>query len=253
MKINEFDEYIKSFMDLASYSSVDCSKNGLQVSRSDSDIKKIAFAVDACKETISRASSVKADVLFVHHGLFWGHEQTITGIHYDRIASLIRNDIALYACHLPLDSHAEVGNNIGLAKRLNLKDVEPFGKYKGSFLGFYGYLEEEKSVSEVAKLLFPNGEQPKSILPFGKLLNRKIAIISGEGANEIDQAVNKKCDLYVTGEIKHSVYHTVAENKINLIEGGHYQTETVGVSLLKEKIEKDLGIETVFIDIPTGF
>jgi len=254
MNLYELDAYFNSFLHKEDFSS-DISLNGIQIENSapeTKEIKKVAFAVDACESTALRAAQAGADVLFVHHGLFWGRCQTITGNHYKRIAAFLKNDIALCAYHIPLDANAEVGNNFGLARRMGLLDVQPFGKWRGMTLGACGTLPRAVSVDELARILFPEGEKPSHILPFGKKEIKKVAVISGGAGDDFDQAVQIGADAYVTGEVGHEEFHAIEESGINVIAGGHYQTETVGVKLVQAKLEKEKGLETIFIDIPTG-
>lgn len=254
MNLYELDAYFNSFLHKEDFSS-DISLNGIQIENSapeTKEIKKVAFAVDACESTALRAAQAGADVLFVHHGLFWGRCQTITGNHYKRIAAFLKNDIALCAYHIPLDANAEVGNNFGLACRMGLLDVQPFGKWRGMTLGACGTLPKAVSVDELARILFPEGEKPSHILPFGKKEIKKVAVISGGAGDDFDQAVQIGADAYVTGEVGHEEFHAIEESGINVIAGGHYQTETVGVKLVQAKLEKEKGLETIFIDIPTG-
>lgn len=254
MNLYELDAYFNSFLHKEDFSS-DISLNGIQIENSapeTKEIKKVAFAVDACESTALRAAQAGADVLFVHHGLFWGRCQTITGTHYKRIAAFLKNDIALCAYHIPLDANAEVGNNFGIARRMGLLDVQPFGKWRGMTLGACGTLPKAVSVDELARILFPEGEKPSHILPFGKKEIKKVAVISGGAGDDFDQAVQIGADAYVTGEVGHEEFHAIEESGINVIAGGHYQTETVGVKLVQAKLEKEKGLETIFIDIPTG-
>ena len=131
MLLKDFDKMIRGFLDIDRIDSSDASLNGLQVSRSKEELRKIAFAVDASMESFKRAHARDADLLFVHHGLFWGRPYRLTGGLYSRIRFLIKNDLALYGVHLPLDMHPETGNNIGIVKMLNLESVEPFGDCHG--------------------------------------------------------------------------------------------------------------------------
>lgn len=254
MTLRELDEYFRSFLNLEQYPG-DPSLNGIQVENRDpagTEITKVAFAVDACQETIQRAAAAGAGLLFVHHGFFWGQCQTITGAHGKRIRTLFDHDVALYACHIPLDAHALVGNNYGLAQRLELQSLEPFGNWHGMTIGVGGTLEKPLPVAEVVKKLFPAGEQPLHVLPFGPDVINRIAIVSGGAARELSQAIEQGYDAFITGEIGHEQYHQALEAGITVIAGGHYQTETVGVSLVMEKLAKEKGIETVFIQVPTG-
>ncbi|MBQ5999185.1 MAG: Nif3-like dinuclear metal center hexameric protein [Treponema sp.] len=254
MTLNELDAYFRSFLKIENFSN-DLAINGIQIENSDPSgkiIKKIAFAVDACEETVEKAALAGADMLFVHHGLFWGHCQAITGSHYKRIAGFIKNDIALFACHIPLDANEPYGNNYGLAERLGLKNREPFGTWRGMVLGIKGELEKEVSVEELARMFLGNEQKPLVVLPFGKKMVRTVGVISGGAAEDVELAVAEGLDAYITGEAGHEIYHFVKESGINFIAGGHYQTETIGVNLIKKKVENELGLETVFIDVPTG-
>ena len=239
MTLTELDTYFKSFLHPENYPS-DPSRNGIQIENSNPDekeIKKIAFAVDACKETVELAAKEKADVLFVHHGLFWGDCECITKSHYKRIAAFIQNDIALYACHIPLDANNPYGNNYGIAARLNLKDMQPFGFWRGMSIGVMGKLEKSLDITRLAeKCLNPN-EKPLCVLPFGKEKISTVGIISGGAADDVSQAIEQNLDAFITGEFNHELYHYVKENKINVIAAGHYQSETVGVNLVMKKIQ----------------
>lgn len=254
MTLNEIDKYFRSYLKIEDFP-IDPSRNGIQVDNSNpsaKEIKKVAFAVDACMETIEKASKANADLLFVHHGLFWGGCCPIVGDFGKRIRTLIQNDLALYACHIPLDANEIVGNNYGLAKRLGLENVISFGEWHGMCLGAAGSFIKPVTIDELVKKLFPQGEQPLHILPFGKKEISSVAIISGGAGEDVDQAIAAGYDVYITGEISHEQYHVALEAGINVIAGGHYQTETVGVSLVMKKLEEDLGLETFFIDVPTG-
>ncbi len=254
MTLRELDTYFDSILQREKYES-DPSQNGIQVENEGpetQEITTVAFAVDACLETIQRCVQVKAQVLVVHHGLFWDQEQVITKGHYKRIATLIKNNIALYASHIPLDANALVGNNYGIASRLSLCDCQKFGFWRGMDIGVKGSLSKPLPIDKVVSLLFPDGEKPSSVLPFGKKEIQTVGIISGGGGSDLGDAISEKLDLYITGEIGHEQYHEALENKINVIAGGHYQTETVGVNLLRLQLEREKNIKTVFIDVPTG-
>lgn len=252
MNIKDFDLWIKGILNIDEMSRIDVSFNGLQVGREESELKKIAFAVDASQETFNRAIDAGADLLFVHHGLYWGRVIPITGDFYKRIAMLINNDLALYAAHLPLDMHPELGNNAGLAKALKLKNVEPFGIVKGVNIGLKGTFEKAMTRDEIVNILFGGWDNSVKMLPFGKDEIRSIALISGDAPFELHQAIDEEVDLYLTGEASHVLYHTALEAGINVIFGGHYATEVYGVKLLADRVSRELSLDTVFIDVPTG-
>jgi dinuclear metal center YbgI/SA1388 family protein len=236
---------------------IDISMNGIQVSAgggesSSIDVAKIAFAVDACMETFERAAEQGAGMLFVHHGIFWGSPVQVSGTHFRRLKYLLDNNLVLYAAHLPLDLHPQFGNNAGICSSLGIEAPEPFGEYHGIKIGFKGRLPEACSLDEVLDKLGLTAGRALSVLPFGPKGIQNIAVVSGGGANDVYQAIEEDADLYITGDASHQIYHSCLENRINLICGGHYHTETWGVRLLSERASSDLGIETVFIDVPTG-
>ncbi|MFP4408833.1 MAG: Nif3-like dinuclear metal center hexameric protein [Spirochaetaceae bacterium] len=252
MNFKELDSYFRSFLPFEEFARIDPSKNGIQVERSETAITRVAFAVDAALEPFEAASEWGAQALVVHHGLFWGHEQTVTGTHYRRLKFLLEHDMGLYACHLPLDARLEVGNNAVMAEALGLREVEPFGEYKGLTIGVKGELPKPLSPEEVAVALFGSAEVPLRILPFGKEKVRRVGLISGGAPREAMSAVAEGLDLFVTGDAAHTVYHDCRESGINVMFAGHYATETWGVWKLSQRVRQEKGVETRFIDIPTG-
>ncbi len=254
MTLTEFDLYFNSFLRKENFSQ-DPSQNGIQIMNSAPNTKKItkvAFAVDACVETAKKAAAAGAQLLFVHHGIFWGKSELVTGVHYHRISEFLKNDIALYASHIPLDANQDVGNNYGLARRIGLGNLTPFGVWKGMTLGVKGTLQDAVTVEDLISLTLNKKEKPFVVLPFGKKSIKTVAIISGGAGDDADQAAAAGVDAYITGEIGHEDYHKIEEMGLTVIAGGHYNTETVGVNLVKEKLEHDKEIKTVFIDVPTN-
>lgn len=249
MTAGEFSKIISELMKISEYR--DFSNNGLQVGNSEATVKKVAFAVDACLETIRKAAEEKADILFVHHGLYWGSAVPVTGIHYDRIKTLLDGNVALFACHLPLDAHDELGNNAQMAQTLGLKDIKPFCSYEGNNIGYYGTLDKALSNSEIIKKLGVRTDRSTVTLDFGKEENRTVGIVSGGGANEVSEAISLGLDCYITGEKLHQTYHQCKEEGINMLCLGHYETETFGVKAVMKWVEENLGLETCFIDVPT--
>jgi len=254
MTLIEFDNYINAFLKKEAFPA-DISLNGIQIQNSDpkgKQIKKVAFAVDACEASAKAAAEFGADLLFVHHGLFWGHCQTITGSMYKRIAAFIKNDLALCAYHIPLDANDPYGNNFGAAYRLGLKNCECFGQWRGMTIGVKGELPQPLTIEEVERKVLRPGKKANALLNFGPELIKSVGIISGGASEDVATAVEEGLDCYVTGEFIHEDYHFAREMGINVIAGGHYETETVGVSLIMEKLLKETELECTFIDIPTG-
>ncbi len=257
MLLSGIDRYFRGLMEIDRLEKTDISMNGIQVGAGNGnadnvEVKKAAFAVDACMETFERAAELGADLLVVHHGLFWGRPVQVDGAHLRRLRYLFDNNIALYASHLPLDIHPEFGNNAGICSALGIIEPEPFGEYHGIKIGYKGRLSPALSMDEILERLGLTFDRALSVLPFGPEQISIVAVVSGGAANDVYQAIDEKADLYITGDASHAIYHPCLENGINLICGGHYNTETWGVRLLSERTASDLEIETVFIDVPTG-
>jgi dinuclear metal center YbgI/SA1388 family protein len=252
MTLEKLDIYFRSMLPIEDMAGADSSLNGIQVGRAEQEVEKVAFCVDACLESFKRTVEQKAQLLFVHHGIYWGRVEPVTGTNYERMRTLISNDIALYAAHLPLDMHGEFGNNAQMARVLDLRDLEPFGVYRGTPIGWKGTLPAELSLDEVTRKLFHEPSSVLGTLPFGPARVRTVGIISGGAPHEVDQAIEQGLDLYITGESTHTIYHKCLEAGINVIFGGHYQTEIWGVQAVARKLADDTGLSTCFIDLPSG-
>lgn len=254
MTLIEFDNFLNSFLKKEDFLS-DPSRNGIQIENSlpqEKEIKKVAFAVDASEQTAKMATEQHADVLVVHHGLYWGDCTPATGIMYKRLSAFIKSDLALIAYHIPLDANNPYGNNFGLASMLQMKNLEPFGLWRGMNIGVKGELKEPCELSDFAKQIEKFTHTECKIFDFGKKIIKTAGIISGGAGDDFEQAVQHNLDVFVTGEFMHENYHPAKESGINVISGGHYGTEIIGVSLLKEKVEKELNLQTVFLDFPTN-
>lgn len=252
MNVHSLSRWFDALLDTGAFAAIDPSRNGLQVENDGSEVSLVAFAVDASLETIARAASAGADLLVVHHGLFWGSGETLVGGHYRRVKALLDANLALYASHLPLDAHPECGNNAGLAGRLSLSGLRRFGPWRGCLAGYAGSFDSPVSLDDALSRLFPSGERPASVLPFGPRELKTCAVVSGGGASNLADAIAEGVDLFITGEIKHESYHPALEAGVSVIAMGHYQSETVGVRLLAERLARETGIEATFIDVPTG-
>ena len=248
----KLDTFFRELLDIEGFKASDSSLNGLQADNDGSEIKKIAFAVDAGLEVFKRAAEAGAGMLFVHHGLFWGEPLALKGNHRERIKFLLDHNLALYAVHLPLDQHPRLGNNAVLAELLGIQNPEPFGLYHGHKVGYKGDLSTPLTVEDAVKKINFMGRPPLGIFPFGKKECKNCAIVSGGAAMEAMEAIEDGLDLFVTGESSHSVYHHAIESRLNIIAGGHYSTEVWGVRRMMEECVNQLGIDTEFIDVPTG-
>ena len=228
--------------------------NGLQVENA-GGVGWVAAAVDASQATIdsvanaSRARGAPA-LLLVHHGLFWDDPAPLTDRRYRRVRALLTNDIALYGAHIPLDVHAEVGNNAVLARQLGLGDTAWFDDYKGVPMGVMGALAlpREELVSRVEALL---GSRAR-LIPGGPAVTSRVGVITGAAGSRIRAAKAAGCDTFITGEGAHHTYFDAMEFGVNVIYAGHYATEQVGVKALAERVSAEFGIPWEFFDHPTG-
>ncbi|GMO38399.1 MAG: Nif3-like dinuclear metal center hexameric protein [Termitinemataceae bacterium] len=252
MTAKDLDHFFRSFLDIEGFSGIDSSMNGLQIDNNGAEIKKIAFAVDASLETFKRAAAGFAGMLFVHHGLYWGSPLPITGAFRERLNCMLSNNTALYAVHLPLDAHPALGNNAVLCNLLGVENREPFGLYHARKIGYKGTLARPLTIEDALSKISFMQRPPSAILPFGKKESATCAVVSGGAAMEAVQAIDENIDLYITGESSHTLYHYALESGLNFIAGGHYNTEVWGVRAVMEHCQKELGIETEFIDLPTG-
>lgn len=254
MTLIELNDYFNQFLQKENFQA-DPSLNGIQIQNSEpagKQIKKVAFAVDACEESALAASEWGADVLFVHHGLFWGGCQTVTGSFYTRLATFIKNDLALCAYHIPLDANNPYGNNYGLAAQVGLENLEPFGFCRGMNIGVKGEFKTPVTLKELENRIIRPGKSAMAVLPFGKTEIKTLGIISGGGSEDVEAAVAEGLDAYVTGEFAHEQYHFAKEMGINVIGAGHYESETIGVNLVMKKLQEETDIECKFFDFPTG-
>jgi len=230
----------------------DASQNGLQVEGPE-EITKVAFAVDGCQVTFEQAVAAGAQLLVVHHGLFWDKPLRLVGPLFRRVRTLIEGGCGLYAVHLPLDLHPEVGNNAELARLLDLKETCAFGEYHGSEIGIGGVLDPPIPLDVlVERLAQATGESPVRVLAHGPEKASRVGCISGGAASMMDQVTDAGFDTFVTGETNHAYFHNAAEYGLNVIFGGHYATETLGVKALARHLEEKFGLETIFLDVPTG-
>jgi len=254
MRCSQLCERLDERLDTGAYADVDASANGLQVGPADAAVEHVAFAVDAAVATVERAAEAGADLLVTHHGLSWGGIDRVTGAHYRRIAPLVAHDVALYVSHLPLDGHQQLGNAAGLADVLGLAEREAFGELGGEHIGQRGTAPEPYTPGELRETLaatLDTGEGGVRVLDFGPSEISDIAVVTGSGADWLDEARAVGADALVTGEGKQQVYHEAREAGIHVVLAGHYATETFGVRALADLVG-EWGPETTFVDHPTG-
>lgn len=223
--------------------------NGLQVANA-GEVTRVAAAVDLCEATIRMASEQRADCLLVHHGLFWGGLRPLVGPAYRRVAELFKRNIALYAAHLPLDRHPEVGNNPLLARQLGITPRGEFGSYNGAPVGVWG--DWSGTRDDLGRTLAKTLGGPARLFPFGPERVQRVGVVTGAGGSLIPQAAAAGLDTYITGEGQHWTFFDAEELGINVFYAGHYATETVGVKALAEHVARKFDLPWVFLDHPTG-
>jgi len=249
MRLSELTDYLDTYLRIREVPDWSGALNGLQVD-SPREIGRVACAVDAAQATIDAAVGWGADLLLVHHGLFWDGNRPVTGRRYRRLKAILDADLAVYAAHLPLDVHPEVGNNSVLARELGIDPRGTFGEYKGLPVGVWGELDVTRDeLRERAERALGVAVQ---LVPGGPERIRRAGVITGGGADEIAAAAAAGLDAFLTGEARHHNFFDAEEGGINLLLGGHYATETWGVRALSAHLAERFGVEWTFLDHPSG-
>ncbi|MBK2356667.1 Nif3-like dinuclear metal center hexameric protein [Francisella hispaniensis] len=244
MHFKELENYLNTYFAIEQFK--DYCPNGLQV-QGDRDIKKVVTGVTASQKLIDQAIAENADAIIVHHGYFWkGENYPIVGMKYQRIAKLIKNGIHLFGYHLPLDGHPEIGNNILLAKKLGLSNLEFFETGSKPDISIIGScdLDLENFVN-----LIENKLDRKPTVIATKQQNKKVAICTGGAQDFIEYAYQAGADTFISGEISERTTHTARELDINYIAAGHHATEKEGVKAIAELLKQKFNLESKFIDI----
>ncbi|HLU25767.1 MAG TPA: Nif3-like dinuclear metal center hexameric protein [Longimicrobiales bacterium] len=249
MRLEELVGYLDEYLRIAEVPDWPQAHNGLQVENS-GEVRRVAAAVDASEAAVRAAVERGCDLLLVHHGLFWDGERRLTGRRYRKFRMLFDADVAVYSAHLPLDLHPEVGNNAVLARELGIRIEGGFGEVQGVEAGVWGTLELTRE-AVAARLDDVLGVRVKMI-PGGPERVKRVGVITGGAGNMIGQAVAAGLDAFITGEGAHHTYFDAMELGINVYYGGHYATETWGVRALAAHLAERFGLETEFLDQPTG-
>ncbi len=241
--------YCDQILRTAEVGDYDGAANGLQVENS-GRVTRIAAAVDASHATVQLAIAAKADLLIVHHGLFWSRPHPWTGKKYELLRALFENDLAVYSSHLPLDAHPKLGNNAQLAAALGFKKLTPFFPSHGQPIG----LKTSVTISRdelVARLAQATGAKPK-LIPGGPKTCHRIGIVTGGAGGELQQAAAEGLDTFITGEGPHWTFALAEELGLNVLYGGHYATETFGVKALAAHLSQKFRVPWSFLDHPSG-
>lgn len=218
--------------------------NGLQVEGPES-VTRVGFCVDASWETAEKLQDCQ--LMIVHHGIFWPSLARLTGPNFRLVKKLIGQGTALYASHLPLDVHAEVGNNAQLLEVLGLERQQLFPPV--GWIGTGAELELDSFHERVQERV-----GPARLLAFGPSRLERIAVSSGQSSVPmVTQAAAMGAQLLLTGEASHPIYHAAQEAGLSVMLAGHYATETWGVKALMPLLVERFGVSTHFVDVPTGF
>lgn len=223
--------------------------NGLQVENSGA-VTRIGAAVDATPQTLQLAVRAGANLLIVHHGLFWSARQPWTGSNYKLIRALVRSDVAVYSAHLPLDVHPVLGNNARLCKALGFRNLRPFFVAKERPLGFRVQTTIDRS--ELQRRLVNVLRSKPLLVPGGPKTCRAIGVVTGGAGNDLKKAFDDGVDTFITGEGSHWTYGLAEELGMNVFYGGHYATETFGVKALAQHLSARFKVPWEFLDYPTG-
>mgnify|MGYP006128176589 CR=1 FL=1 len=251
MKLESILQYMDSYLGIPAHMDDPRAVNGLQVGGPE-EVDHIVAAVDASEASISEAVARGAHLMIVHHGLFWGGLRPLTGRHLRRVKMLVDNNVGLFSCHLPLDSHGEVGNAAVLGRELGVQLDGRFGHVRGTDIGWHGHLTDPLEIDgftgRVAEVL---GASPH-VIPGGPERIEQVGIVTGAGTSALEDAVELGLDAFVTGEGPHHTHFDAMELGIHVLLGGHYATETFGVKALAAHLTDRFGIRSEFVDQPTG-
>jgi dinuclear metal center YbgI/SA1388 family protein len=251
MNNTDVEKYINELLNVSSFK--DYAPNGLQV-EGKKKIRKIVTGVTASQALIDAAIQLQADALLVHHGYFWpGESPSIRGMKGQRIRSLIKHDINLFAYHLPLDAHLTIGNNTQLGQQLKLDNISPINPDDAQCLIFHGYLPAPVTSSDFAAHIAERlGRMPLSS-DTGSRMIQHIAWCTGGAQNYIQQAIDFGVDAYISGEVSEHTIHTARENNVIFYAAGHHATERYGIKALGECLQQqfsDLDVHFIDIDNP---
>jgi len=229
--------------------------NGMQVSNSGT-VHRVAASVDISKNVIEDAVRANANLLIVHHGMFWGGAQPITGTTYDRLRLLITHDVAVYSSHLPLDAHQTLGNNVLLARTLGLEPNAGFARFKTVDIGVRGESDvaSEDLFARADAFARANGGAARSTIIPAAHRTRRWGLCTGAGASTetLLEAQALGLDTLIVGEGPHHTAVAANEAGLVIIYAGHYATETLGVRAVADHLTETFGLPSTFIAAPTG-
>jgi dinuclear metal center YbgI/SA1388 family protein len=250
MELESIIRYADEYLGVKSHPDYPGALNGLQV-EGRPDVRHVCAAVDASEAAVEEAIRRDADLLLVHHGIFWEGLRPLTGRRYRKLARLIEARVGLYSVHLPLDSHAEVGNCVLLARQLGVDIRGPFGTSHGGVqIGWWGAVDARREAFRATVERAVGGAV--RLIAGGPERIHTVGVVTGAAGSLLGEAVKAGLDAFVTGEGNHHTFAEAHEDRINLYYGGHYATETFGVKALAEHLATSFGLTWEFIDLPSG-
>ena len=243
MRRDDLADYLDECLEAARFR--DYCPNGLQV-EGRSEVQRVICGVTASQALLDAAVAQSADAVLVHHGWFWKSEDgRVTGFRKRRLATLLSHDISLLAYHLPLDAHAELGNNAQLAERLGWQVEGRFGEQEVGFLGRTGSTTAGQLAAELERVL---GRVPQLVGNAQRPLQR-IAWCTGGAQGYFEQAIASGADCFVSGEISEQTFHLARESGIPFIAAGHHATERYGVQALGAHLQEEFGLTCEYVEI----
>jgi len=252
MKLESLLQYVDAYLGVPDHPDYPHALNGLQVGGPE-EVNHVMAAVDASEASIAAAVEAGADLLLVHHGLFWDGLRPVTGRRLRRLGPLIEHGVALYSAHLPLDSHPEVGNCALLGRALGLEPRGRFAAYHGVDIGWWGELAVPVDVAVLGeRLMDVLGGARVHVIPGGPAVVGRVGVVTGGGASYTVEAAALGLDALVTGEGSHHTHFDAMELGVHVLMGGHYATETFGVRALAAHIADRFELRWEFLDQPTG-
>ncbi len=250
MLLSDLTDYLYSELRLASVGDYSQAMNGLQMENRQKEVTKIVAAVDACLPVMRKAVALRADLLLVHHGLFWTGPQSHTGAAFQKLRTCLEGGLAVYSAHLPLDVHPVWGNNALLARELGLETHGTWMPSKGQDIGLFSDTKMATDVlrARLGKVL----GGAVHVCAGGPGMTKRIGIVTGGAGSEVATAKAAGIDTFITGEGPHWSYTLAEELGVNVFYGGHYATETFGVKALAQHLAERFDLEWEFVDHPTG-
>ena len=225
--------------------------NGLQLRNASGKVTKVAAAVDASLPVVEAAVSAGADLLVVHHGMFWQGAQKIDGAVFTKLKCAMDAGLAIYSSHLPLDIHETFGNNILLARACGIKvKSADFLPWKGIAVG--RKFAHATTLKNLTKRVEKAVGGPVHVCAAGPTKTKVIGVATGGAGSEVYAAAEAGVDTFITGEGPHHSYTSAEELGINVIYAGHYATETFGVRAVAKYVARKYKVKQTFIDHPTG-